>query len=109
MNTVSTYWHGDGALWRVFWLWGVLGSWVLAALFALDVAVFGITWRVFLTAAVIMSAYTVWVLVSVWRCADNARDELWANAARLMTAAWALNVMLVGGFLFLDLFGARLA
>ncbi len=108
MSIVSDYWHGDGSLARVFWLWGVVGSWVLAAAFALDASVFGITWRVFLTAAVIMSAYTVWILVSVWRCAGNASDEIWGNVARVLTVAWALNVVLVGGFLFLDLFGERL-
>lgn len=32
-GTIKFYWHGHGPLLRAFWLWGVLGSWLLAAFF----------------------------------------------------------------------------
>lgn len=107
MSAVRQYWHGDGPLWSVFWFWGVVGSWLLAGLFALAAAYFGVTWWLFIVTAVVMTGYTVWILVSVWRCADNTREERWSLIARVLTVAWALNVLLVGVFLFLDLFGSR--
>ncbi|MDX1610093.1 MAG: hypothetical protein R3225_08230 [Halofilum sp. (in: g-proteobacteria)] len=106
---VQRYWRGDGPLWRVFWLWGVVGSWLLAAVFLLAVQGLGISWPLYLITAVIMLGYTVWILVSVWRCAEHAQPEYWGAIARALTVAWALNVILVGAFLGLDLLGASLA
>jgi hypothetical protein len=102
-NPVIHYWRGDGPLWRVYWLWGVLGSLVLAGAFGWGVVTYGVTWGYVLIAALVMGAYTTWILVSVWRCAPNARQEHWGQAARMLTAAWALNVILVGAFLAIDL------
>ena len=101
-ETIGAYWAGRGPLWKVFWVWGVAGSWILAALFLLAATTIGVNWPVYLVTAVIMIAYTVWILVSVWRCADNA-EEQWRLIARMLTVAWALNVVLVGAFLGLDL------
>ncbi len=42
-NVLAYYWRGEGPLWRVFWLWGVLGSWILFALFALAMGQFGLS------------------------------------------------------------------
>ena len=103
---VTEYWQGRGPLWKVFWLWGVVGSWILAALFLAAVLGLGISWTLDVVTAVIMICYTAWILVSVWRCADNAEAEHWAPIARALTVAWALNVILVGAFLGLDLLGA---
>lgn len=108
-ENLKLYWEGRGPLWKVFWLWGVVGSWILAALFLLAVQGLGISWPLYLVTAVIMLCYTVWILVSVWRCAEHARAEHWGAIARALTVAWALNVILVGAFLGLDLLGAPLA
>ena len=108
-DIVATYWQGRGPLWKVFWLWGVVGSWILAALFLIAVLGLGISWPLYLVTAVIMVCYTVWILVSVWRCAENAEQEHWGLIARTLTIAWALNVILVGAFLGLDLLGGTLA
>lgn len=107
-DILTTYWQGRGPLWKVFWLWGVVGSWILAALFLAAVLGLGISWALYLITAVIMIAYTVWILVSVWRCAENAQAEHWGAIARALTVAWALNVILVGAFLGLDLLGGAL-
>ena len=106
MSTITQYWNGDGPLWRIFWIWGVIGSWILAGLFALGAANFGVTWGLFLVAAVVMVAYTIWILISVWRCADNTQEKHWSPISRALTVAWALNVLFVGGFLFFDLYGS---
>lgn len=107
-DILSIYWQGRGPLWKVFWLWGVVGSWILAALFLAAVLGLGISWPLYLVTAVIMVCYTVWILVSVWRCAENATQEHWGLIARMLTVAWALNVILVGAFLGLDLLGGTL-
>ncbi|MDZ7786908.1 MAG: hypothetical protein U5K73_01840 [Halofilum sp. (in: g-proteobacteria)] len=104
--TIAWYWQGNGSLWRVFWLWGVVGSWLLAALFLTFTRAWGLSWTLYLVMAAIMTLYTIWILVSVWRCAENARNEQWQVLARVLTVAWALNVVLVGAFLGLDLLGA---
>jgi hypothetical protein len=60
----------------------------------------------------VVAAYSVWILVSVWRCADNVRTrpldqdpEFWSTLARWSTVAWALNVLFVGGFVLLTVVG----
>lgn len=107
-RTLHAYWRGEGPLWQVFWIWGVVGSWILAALFLAAVLTIGISWALFLVTAIVMCAYTVWILVSVWRCAENASEEHWGAIARALTVAWTLNVVLVGAFLGLDLLGQTL-
>jgi hypothetical protein len=39
--------------------------------------------------------YTVWVLVSIWRCAFNVKNELYGHMVRTLTIAWAVNVTLL--------------
>jgi hypothetical protein len=92
----------------VFWLWGVAGSWVLAGLFLAGVVTVGVSWALYWIAAVITIAYTVWILVSVWRCAEGASDQ-WRLIAPMLTVAWALNVFFVGLFLGFELLALRLA
>jgi hypothetical protein len=105
-GTIGSYWQGRGPLWKVFWLWGVVGSWLLAAIFLTITRAWGLSWTLYLVMAAIMTGYTIWILVSVWRCAANARNEQWQVLARVLTVAWALNVVLVGSFLGLDMLGA---
>ena len=105
-GTVGAYWDGRAPLWKAFWLWGVVGSWVLAAIIGALFAAVGVSWPLYVLVGAVMAVYTVWILVAVWRCAANARDEQIAVIARVLTVAWALNVILVGGFLGLDLLGA---
>ncbi len=58
-----------------------------------------ITEQVMLT---LFQLYSMWVLVAIWRCAACATPP-WNTVARLVTIAWAVNTMLVAGFLQLDL------
>ena len=46
-----------------------------------------------------LAIYTGWILVSVWRCAENIEGRpydydpvLWTSLARSLTVAWAINV-----------------
>lgn len=47
--------------------------------------------------------YTTWILVSVWRCANNTEERIWGLFARLLTVAWACNTILILIFLPLNL------
>jgi hypothetical protein len=49
------------------------------------------------------AAYTAWILVSLWRCANNTKDKRWGTLARFLTVAWAGNTILVLTFLQLGL------
>lgn len=98
-NAVTYYLDGRGPLWRVFWLWGVVVSWILFALFLAAVQSLGITWGLFLVSGIVMLPYTVLILTGVWQCAYNCGNPFWGMAARGLTLIWALNVGLVGGYL----------
>ncbi len=99
-NVVMYYLRGEGPLWRVFWLWGVVGSWILFAIFIFALQQIGVTWALVIVSAIIMLPYSVWILASVWQCAVNVGNDFWGNLARFLTAIWALNLGIVGGFLF---------
>ena len=98
-NVVLHYAKGDGPLWKVFWLWGVVGSWILFAIFLFAVQSLGITWPLVIITGIVMLPYSVWILASVWQCAPNVRNDFWANLARFLTLVWALNLGVVAGFL----------
>lgn len=100
-NFVMRYWHGEGPLWRIYWLYGVLGSFVLAALLA--AALLGEAIGAQQVMLPILLAYTAWIVVAVWRCAPNTRKELYTHLARGLTVAWAINALMVLGFLQLEL------
>lgn len=102
-NVVMYYLRGEGPLWKLFWIWGVLGSWILFGIFILTVQAVGITWAVVIGSGIVMMPYSVWVLASVWQCAPNVRHDFWGNLARFLTLIWALNLGFVGGFLIKEL------
>jgi hypothetical protein len=99
MTVVEYYWEGKGPLWKVYWLYGVLLSLVLAAV----VAAAGLRHWVGLPGLIAMvvglAIYTGWILVSVWRCAENVEGrplglepDVWSSLARALTIGWAINV-----------------
>ena len=94
-------WRGEEPLWKVFWGYGVVVSGIIAALYALAIY----AGQVALEQGLLLcaAAYSAWILVSVWRCAKNTREKFWGLLARLLTVAWAGNVIMVLTFLQLDL------
>ncbi len=52
--------------------------------------------------SLLSAAYTVWILVAIWRSAPNA-GPFWATVARMLTVAWALNAAFVLLFLQTEL------
>lgn len=100
---IQYYLNGHGPLWRLFWLWGVVGSWILFAIFYTALQQVGITWGLFVVSGIIMLPYTGWVLTSVWMCAGNVGNKMWGDAARFLTIIWALNIGSVGGWMLYQL------
>lgn len=98
-------WYGLLPLWKVFWGYGVAVSCVLAGLYA--VAVVEERYAIQQLLLVVFAAYTSWILVSVWRCAETS-DPHWRLLARSLTVAWAGNAVLVVMFLQIDLIAASL-
>jgi hypothetical protein len=90
---VLRYWRGEGALWRIFWIYGVLASTLVSGLYAWALFAGDTTAQQILLPIILL--YTGWIVVSVWRCAPNAESETYALLARGLTIAWALNVLLV--------------
>jgi len=48
------------------------------------------------------SFYTIWILVSIWRC-SLVEGTFWGQLARFLTIAWAANVTLILLFRQLEL------
>ncbi len=102
---VEHYWRGQGPLWKIYWLYGVLGSSILTAVITVALVSHWVgpagSWAALGAAAL----YTVWILVGTWRCAYNVSGEPlgmsrdgWALLARMLTVAWAINVVAAGLF-----------
>jgi hypothetical protein len=98
-HPIRDYWHGKGRLAPLYWLWGVAGSILLAVAVAgpplLGLA--GLGWA--LAGITLGAAYTLWILVAIWRCAENIDTpaplgvprDAWSWLARVLTIGWALN------------------
>jgi hypothetical protein len=98
MTVVAYYWRGDGPLWKIYWLYGVLLSLGLAVVAAAAGLGHWVPVPGLIAVLIGLATYTAWVLVSVWRCAENVEGrpfgydpELWTALARTATIAWAVN------------------
>jgi hypothetical protein len=96
-------WRGEQPLWKVFWGYGVLTSVGFAYSYLVAMHLRHVIMQQ--TLLIALAAYTVWILVAIWRCAENSR---WGALARGLTIAWAANTMLVLTFLQVDMFAAYL-
>ena len=90
-------WRGEQSLKTVFWGYGVLGTIGVGALYFLaDQAML----RQILL--VLIVAYMVWLLVSIWR-SSSGLEKIWSTFARLLVVAWTGNTIMLVLFLELDL------
>ncbi len=101
-NVASYYWRGQGPLWKAYWLYGVLGSSVLAGILLLLMQRSAPAGGWFQLVLLVLVAYTVWIVISVWRCAFNVENPVYGHMARALTVTWAINALLVLGFLELQ-------
>ncbi|MGX5672056.1 hypothetical protein [Thermomonas fusca] len=90
------------ALWKVFWLYGVLPSnllWLAVAWLVDHGQLPGAT----LGLLVFLLGYTAWIVVAVWKAAPNAKDPRYGVMAQALTVAWAINTVLIAFFLGLQM------
>lgn len=102
-NPIIAYPSGEGPLWKVFWLYGVIPSNLLLA------AILAMLWREapvgpIIAMLAVLLVYTGWIVVSVWQCSDNVkRENYYGVLARWLTVAWAANTIFFTSFLVIDL------
>jgi len=94
-------WRGQQPLWKVFWLYGVATSGVMITFYVLGFYLDHVALHQVLLLC--FAPYTAWILVSVWRCANNTEERIWGSFARFLTVAWACNTILVVVFLQINL------
>jgi len=92
MRLLSAAWSGKERLWKVFWLYYVLGLGVLSYL----PDVFSEASRILkVPVGVAVLVYLVWAPVSVWRCAFNADQGVWGYVVRALLVAQAIVFVMV--------------
>ena len=94
-------WRGEQPLWKVFWAYGVVTSSVLVTFYIIAFYVDRIALRQVLLLC--FAPYTAWILISVWRCANNTEERIWGLFARFLTVAWACNTIMILVFLQFNL------
>jgi len=90
-----SYWYGKQKLWKAFWLMGVIFQIFLfySLLFLAYLGLsMGLTWSIKITIFLITNIYTIWILVSIWRCAYNVKNRIWGNLSRVIVV---INVILI--------------
>ena len=93
-------WRGQISLPVAFWSYGVATSLALGLLHA---TAFSLGQMAFQQALIFISAaYTIWILVAIWRCASGS-VRFWGVLARWLTVAWGLNTAFVLFFLQIEL------
>lgn len=100
-NFLARCWNGEEPLARVFWIYGVLASTVVTILFVMLVRIEGPGFGIHQFLILSFVPYTVWILVSIWRCAFNVENAYYGHLARALTIAWAINAALL--VLFVEL------
>ncbi len=95
--------RGRTPLWVAFWIYGV----VFSHLFFGAILYFYRDTSTPMLAGLFLAflLYTAWIMHTIWIDALNVRNETWGYLARWLTVAWALNAVLVSGFLFLGHIG----
>jgi hypothetical protein len=99
-DTEIRAWRGEEPLWKVFWFHGVLVCNILAVLYGTTLY----AERAGLQQVLLVSiaAYTAWVLIAAWRCADNTQQSYWGVLARHLIVVWAGNTVMLLPFLEID-------
>lgn len=94
----------DKPLKDVFWFYGVIPS---NLLWALGLAVYfsGAALSTLVLMFALLIAYTAWIICQIWHCSGNVKNPVYGEIARVLTAAWAINTLLLVSFLLLQRLG----
>lgn len=89
---------------EVFWFYGVIPSHILWAI-TLFVYFSGALLVTDMLMFAVVLLYTGWIIAEIWACADNVENPMYGDIARMLTAAWGLNSVLLAFFLLLQRIG----
>ncbi|WFE77237.1 hypothetical protein [Roseinatronobacter sp. S2] len=106
MDEFRHYWHGEGPLWKLYWIYGVLFSTIGGAFILGAVLQRALPVPLLILVLGLALIYTAYIQISVWRSAFNIESDpfgverdAWGWIARVLTVGWALNA--AGGSLML--------
>lgn len=98
VDELRHYWHGEGPLWKLYWIYGVLLSTIGGSVLFTAVMQRILPIPALLLLIAVGLAYTGYILVSIWRSAFNIdgsplgiEREGWGWLARALTFGWAIN------------------
>ena len=91
MNFIKRAWRGEEKLWKVFLLPLLLFFFLSALLNPIKSLYIGTVFQYIFQ--FLLVSYTIWYIVSLWRCAFNTQRKMYSYIARL----FALNL---AGILF---------
>ncbi|MDT4872385.1 hypothetical protein D3C80_1693370 [compost metagenome] len=94
----------DKPLREVFWFYGVIPSNILWAV-SLAVYFSGAALATVVLMFAVLLGYTAWIIAEIWHCSGNVENPTHADIARVLTAAWAINTLLLISFLLLQRLG----
>ncbi len=91
----------DKPLREIFWFYGVIPS---NLLWAVSLAVYfsGAALATVILMFSVLLAYTLWIICEIWHCSGNVKNPTHGEIARVLTAAWAINTLLLVSFLLLQ-------
>ena len=93
MKEVVMAWKGEEKLWKVFWLYNVLLGICFSKAFDF-VPEESVSLTLILLALALI--WTVWVMVSLWRCSFNTRWKGWGYLARALVITMAAIIIWAG-------------
>jgi hypothetical protein len=94
----------DKPLREIFWFYGVIPSNILWAVTLAGYFSGAALPTVMLMFAVLL-AYTTWIIGEIWHCSGNVENPAHGDIACVLTAAWAINTLLLISFLLLQRLG----
>jgi len=103
MGFIKRSWRGEEKLWRVFWLYYMLGELIFFMFLYLIMFLISIVvtseppFLIILVYVIPVFGYFIWIIVSLWKCAFNTNWKGWGYLIRIL--ATTVVVCFFGGVL----------
>lgn len=102
-NHIIKAWNGEERLWKVFWLYNILGMYLFARLSNFLLAIGAAAEKnshnnneVFvLISSLAIFAYLIWAVCSLWRCAFNVERKWWGYLGRAYVVCFVFSLLLM--------------
>lgn len=101
MFIVKRAWKGEERLWKVFWIFNVLGFYVIGFMQQVVISIesagalnHGYGRLLTILFGLLTIIYFIWAITSLWRCAFNTGSRVWGYLGRVFVVA--VIVSLVG-------------